>query len=575
MTFTPITLRIANQIEVGIQAAQNAGRLPALSLDDIKITVNRVKKDKPGDYSVPVAMTLAKPMGMKPLDVAQAIYENLPQESLFSKVEVAPPGFLNFWIEPLWLKAQLNTIIESGDRVFQQAIGKGKRVNVEFVSANPTGPLHIGRTRGAVVGDSIARLMEICGYDVHREYYFNNGGRQMMLLGKSLQARYLQALGLEAEFPEDGYKGQDIEAMGKQLATEVGDGWKDKDWLPFKDYAEEKNFEGIRNTLARIGIVMDLYFPELSLYEKDIWNALERLKDGGFIYKAAVHAGASEDEIASTEEKGMGEATWFRSTQFSDDKDRILVRSNGEPTYVLPDVAYHINKINRGFDLMIDVFGSDHYTESQVVNYCLQALDYDTTKVQVVLTQWVHLLRDGQTIAQSTRKGDAIPLDDLIDEIGADAVRYFMQQRSPDTTLNFDLDLAVKQSNENPVYYIQNAHVRCAGILRQVAERGYPDDWDTDADLTLLGELEIEFIQKMLEFPEIIIFAHDNIVPHQIAFWTLELARAFHPLYDNIRVLHTEVPEPLAKARLRLYRAAKVVFKRALTLMGMTAPEHM
>lgn len=575
MTFTPIPQRIVAQVRAGIDAAHAAGKLPGLDGHTFEISATRSKKGKQGDYAVAVAMALAKPLGMKPLDISQAIFDHLPQEDIFGRVAVAPPGFLNFWIEPVWIRIQVSRIIENGEKVFDQNIGAGKRANVEFVSANPTGPLHIGRTRGAVVGDSIARLLEACGWQVHREYYFNNGGRQMMMLGMSLQARYKQALGLPAELPEDGYKGDDVTHMGKKLAAEVGQAWQDYDWQPFKDYAEKENFASIRDTLARIGIVMDLYFPELSLYADGIWQVRDRLQAGGFTYQAVIHEGASAEEIKEAEEKNWEAATWFRSTRFGDDKDRIILRSNGEPTYVLPDVAYHVDKFARGFDRIVDVFGSDHYTEALVVRRALQALGYDVEKINVVLTQWVHLMREGQVVAQSTRSGEAIPLDSLIEEIGTDAIRYFMLARSADNTLNFDLDLAVKQSNENPVYYIQNAHVRCAGILRQLEERGYPADWDEDADLTCLGETETDFIHKMLELPEVLLNAHDLLAPHQIAFWAMDLARAFHPLYDEFRVLHSEVPENVAKARLRLYRAAKIIFNRVLDLMGMSAPERM
>lgn len=576
MSFEPIPQQIETHIQAAITRAQTAGDLPTPSeLDGISVPVNRPKKDDQGDYAVPVAMALAKPFRMKPLDIANTIQQHLADDDLYERVEVAPPGFINIWLNPRWLQAQVENIIRAGETVFGQNIGQERKVNVEFVSANPTGPVHVGRTRGAVVGDSIARLLEACGWKVHREYYFNNGGRQMMLLGESLRARYLQALGQQAEVPEEGYQGDYLVAMAQKLKDEVSDSWQGKDWQPFKDYAENENFANIKATLKRIGVEFDLFFAELDLYEKAIWEVQQHLEAGGHLYQAVYREGASEEEIAKAERENAGEATWFRSTAFDDTEDRVLIRSNGEPTYVLPDVAYHVNKIERGFDRIIDIFGSDHFTEAQTVNRALQALGYDVSKIDVVITQWVHLLRGGEQVGMSTRKGEFVALDDLIDEIGSDAIRYFMLARSPDNTLNFDLDLAVKQSNENPVYYIQNAHVRCCGILRQVAERGYADNWDEGADLSLLNEDEMAFVRKLIELPEILVFAHDSLAAHQLAFWALDLARLFHPMYDQYRVLHGDVPDEVAKARLRLYRAAKVVFARVLTLMGMNAPERM
>ncbi len=574
MSFPPIPKSIEALIRQAINAAQDAGDLPSPS-DHTEITIP-VKTAKQSNYASPVAMASAKLFGMKPLDIATAIAKHLPASDMIDRTEIAPPGFVNFWLSQTWLSAQIETIITAGDNVFGQDIGKGRRVMVEFVSANPTGPIHIGRTRGAVVGDAIARLLEACGWAVHREYYFNNGGRQMEMLGRSLKTRYLQALGQEANLPEDGYQGDYLVEMAAELKTEVGDSWKDKDWSAFKDYAEAKNFKSIRDTLERAGIVFDQYFNELDLYENGaVWKVRDQLQAHGYTYQDIVWQEASEEERAKAEAVNTEAATWFRSTAFDDDQDRVIVRANGDPTYVLPDIAYHVDKLERGFDWLVDVFGSDHFTEAQVVSRGLQALGKDADKVDVVIHQWVHLLKDNEKIGQSTRKGELITLDEIMDETSPDAIRYFLLSRSTDADITLDLDLAVRQSNENPVYYIQNAHVRCAGILRQLEERNYPPDWDQEADLTLLEEEELNFVLNMLSLPEQLELAHDNLAPHYMAFWALELARAFHPMYDRVRVLHSDVPEAVAKARLRLYRAAKVVFKRILTLMGMTAPEIM
>lgn len=573
LSFEPIQNGIVSLIEKAINTAQTVGDLPNSSENPPDIPV---KPAKQSNYASPIAMASAKLFKMKPLDIANAIAKHLPTDERIEKAEVSPPGFINFFLNDEWVRKQVEVIITAGDNVFQLDIGRNRKTMVEFVSANPTGPLHIGRSRGAVVGDAVARLLEITGWDVHREYYFNNGGRQMEMLGRTLQTRYLQELGVDAELPEDPYLGEYMIDIAKELQAEIGDSWKSQEWLAFKDYAEKAIFKNIEKTLARLGIKFDLFFNELSLYEDEsIWKIRDELDKRGYLYEAITREGASEEEIAKSKREKWEPATWFRSTDFGDTEDRIIVRGNGEPTYVLPDIAYHVNKLERGFERIVDIFGSDHFTEAQTVNRGLQALEKDADKVEVILTQWVHLIKDGEKAKMSTRAGEYETVDDFVDQVSVDAMRYFMLNRSADNTLNFDLDLAVKQSNENPVYYIQNAHVRCAGIIRQLEERGYADDWDEGADLSHLNETELEFVLKMLELPEQLVMAHDNLASHQIAFWALDLARAFHPLYEQSRVLHSEVEEPVAMARMRLYRAAKVIFKRVLLLMGMTAPEQM
>lgn len=574
MNFTPIPEQIEDLVQQAINAAQVAGDLPTLK--DHTTLSAPIKVAKQSDYASAIAMASAKVFQMKPVDIATAVVKHLPTTGLVNKAEVAPPGFINFWLSADWIQSQVNAIIEAGEQVFTTDWGKGKRVMVEFVSANPTGPLHIGRSRGAVIGDAMARLFEACGWAVHREYYFNNGGRQMQLLGLTLQARYLQALGENTTIPDEGYQGEYLVEMGQRLAQEVGTAWRDNSWEPFKQYAENAIFELIRATLARLGVRFDLYFNELDLYDNGaVWNIHDQLKARGYTYEATVWEGATPEEVAKAASKDAEKAVWFRSTAFGDDQDRVIVRANGEPTYALPDIAYHVNKLERGFDRVVNVLGADHFTESPVVKRGLSALEYDADKVDVILHQMVHLIKDGKKVGMSTRKGEIITLDEIMDQTGPDPIRYFLLSRSTDNDIAFDLDLALKRSNENPVYYIQNAHVRCAGILRQLQERGYADDWDNDADLSQLGEEEIAFVMQMLSFPEHLQLAHDNLAPHQLAFWALDLARAFHPMYERIRVLHSDVPESVAKARLRVYRAAKVVFQRVLTLIGMSAPEQM
>jgi arginyl-tRNA synthetase len=488
-------------------------------------------------------------------------------------VEVVHPGFINFRLDESWLKQQVDAIIAAGERLYQLDLGAGQRAQVEFVSANPTGPLHVGRSRGAIVGDSIARILEAAGYSVEREYYFNNAGAQMRNLGSSLRLRYHQALGLPVDIPADGtfYQGAYLVEMAQQLAAEQGAALADADWQPFKEYAEKRMFDMIRATLRRVDIHHDVFFNENSLYDSgEVEQTLAALRARGYVYEAAEWEGADAAEQQKAADKEP--ALWFRSTTFGDTKDRVLVKHDGEPTYTLPDIAYHVNKLERGFDLLVNILGADHYVQHQVVRHGVQALGGDESKIHVIIIQFVRLMRQGQEVKMSTRAGEIETLDDLIDQTSADAVRYLLLARSPDARIDFDLDAAVAQTNDNPVYYIQNAHVRCAGIFRQAAEAGLTD---TDADLSLLGADELTFIRKVLELGEQIEYSALNLEPHRIAFYAHELAATFHPIYDNVRVLHSDVPPDVARARLRFYRAARTTFARVLALMGMSAPDVM
>ncbi len=565
---------LARSVAQAISDAQAAGNLPAFDLPEIEI--RPPKRAEQGDYAASVALQLAKPTRMNPFHVATQIANHYTKPDFVGAVEVVHPGFINFRLDDQWLRAQVETIIAEGDALFRLELGAGKKAQVEFVSANPTGPLHIGRSRGAIVGDVMARLLEAAGYTVEREYYFNNAGVQMTNLAMSMRFRYREALGLPPA-GEDKlyYLGEYLKAFAEKLVGEQGDSLKDAGLAPFKEYAESRMFEMIRATLKRVDIHHDVFFNENSLYESEaIWRVLAALEERGYIYRAAESEfdetgnAADEDE----RERGKGEAVWFRSHLFGDKKDRVLVKTNGEPTYTLPDIAYHVNKLERGFEVCVNVLGADHYVQHQVVKYGLRALELDASKIHVVIVQIVHLLKNGEILKQSTRAGNFETLDDLIDQTSADAVRYMLLSRSADAQMNFDLDLAVKQSNENPVYYIQYAYVRSAGIFREAAARGVSDE---GADVRLLGAEELSFIRKALELGDVIETAARNYEPHRIAFYALELANAFHPVFDNVRVLHSEVPPEVAKARLRFFRAAQVALKRVLTLMGMSAPEVM
>ena len=563
-------------IEAAIKAAQASGQLPQFDIPPIPVSAP--KRAGQGDLSYP-AMGLAKLARMKPLDIARQIGDKLPELDFADEIRVAPPGFINCFISNDFLARQVDAFIAEGDALFQLGVGRGKRAQVEFVSANPSGPITIGHTRGAVVGDAMARLLEAAGYSVQREYYYNNAGNQMIKLGESLRLRYLQQLGDEVELPADFYHGQYLVEAAADLVAAHGDSLRGEGWEFFRDAAETRMFDWIERSLASVDIRHDAFFNETSLFESGkIWDVLETMRENGHIYEAAHWEGADEDEIADVESKGYEPATWFRSSAFGDEKDRVMVKSDGIPTYTLPDIAYHCDKLERGFDIAVNVLGTDHFSQAQVVRHGIRALGMDPEPIHVIFNQMVRAVRRNdetgkyEAVKQSKRAGDFDTLDDLVDMTSADAVRYHMLARSPNSQLDFDVDQVVKQTNENPVYYIQNAYVRCAGIFREAEERGFDDEC---ANLALLGEDELAFIGKALELGNVIEQAVVHYEPHKIAFFAQELASVFHPIYDKVRVLHSEVPHETAKARLRFYRAAAVVFQRVLGLMGMSAPERM
>ena len=562
----------AKLIDQAIRAAQAAGDLPAFESPAIEITAP--KRADQGDYASNIAMKLTKLANQPAPAIAQAIIKHLPQADFIASVVLAG-AFINFTLSKTFVEQQIEAVIAEGDSLFTLEIGKGKRAQVEFVSANPTGPLTVGRSRGGIVGDAMARVLDAAGYQVEREYYFNNAGNQMVMLGNSLKVRYLQALDKPVIVPGKDdttfYQGDYLIDYAKDLIAEQGEALVDADWKPFKEYVEKRIFDWIKGSLARVGIEHNVFFNEDSLYQdRTVWKALEDLKAQGHIYSASEWEGATEEEKAKAAH--LTPAQWFRSSTFEDDKDRILVRGDGTPTYTLPDIAYHRNKIERGFDLLVNVLGADHGSQYKVVQYAMTALGLDPSKIHVIIIQMVRFVKDGQPFKGSTRRGVYETLDELIDEVGADAIRYHLLARSSSTQMNFDLNEVVKQSNDNPVYYIQNAHVRCAGIFREAEARGVTDE---GADLSLLTTDELILVRKILEMGDVIETAVDKFEPHRIAFYAQELAAIFHPLYDRARVLHSEVPADVAKARLRLYRAAQIAFKRLLTLMGMTAPDRM
>ncbi|HRN68613.1 MAG TPA: arginine--tRNA ligase [Promineifilum sp.] len=544
-------------VQAAIIAAQSAGALPAFDVPDV--LVERPRDATHGDYATAVALQLARSARMAPLKIAEAIAAHLELPDYVGEANVVPPGFINFRLSAAWVQALPERVLASAGDFGRIDIGlEGKKTQVECVSANPTGPITLGRTRGGVIGDTLHRVLEAAGYDVTMEYYYNDAGRQVTLLGESVKVRYLQQLGQAAELLEEHYQGDYIIDLAQELIVEHGDALVDVPTDVFSEYARDQISRQQKATLARVGIVFDVYFREQSLYETGaVWRTLEVLRERGYIY----------------EKDG---AQWFRSTEFGDDKDRVVVKADGEPTYRLPDMAYHWDKAQRGFDLVVDIFGPDHHATAPQVLMGVRALGYNSDFVHTLLHQIVTLVRGGDTVKMSTRRGQYLTLDELVDEVGADPIRYFMISRSANSPVDFDLDLAMEQSDKNPVYYIQNAHVRCAGIFRKWVEAGFAEDADEGADLSLLThERELAFLRKALELGDVVETIATTYEPHRLAFYAYDLAALFHPAYEECRVLHSEVPEPVRLARLRFYRAAKAVFARVLDLMGMTAPDVM
>lgn len=562
-----------------IERAQEAGDLPPFEAPEPQVT--KPRNEGHGDYATPVAMALARDARMKPDQIAEILIRHLPENEAIGVVERAG-GFINFTLADDFLLRQVESILSEDPLLAQMDDFAGKLAQVECVSANPTGPITVGRVRGGIIGDTLARLLRAMGYTVELEYYFNNAGRQMRKLGESLKARYLERLGLPAVFPEEGYQGDYLYDIADALIAERGDSLREADYVAFKDYAEAAIFGMIKAALARVGIVFDHFFNENWVYENGaVWRLVDRLRELGLVYEAMLPE-QDEDSDARPDTGDIEDAvtadgkpaTWIRMRQLRDvKKDAAIIKSSGEPTYRLPDTAYHLDKLDRGFNPAINILGADHIEEAKDVAAMVAAVGYDASRIHVLLHQFVTLTESGETRRMSTRKGDFVTLDELVDDVGADAVRYFILARSPASHMDFDLDLARKHSNENPVYYIQNAHVRCASIARVAEERGVA--WD-DGDVMLLkGDSELRLIRKMIELPEVIEMAAAELEPHRIAFWAQDLARIFHPVYEEVRALHSTVDDETAKARLKLYAAARRVFARTLDLMGMSAPDSM
>ncbi len=516
-----------------------------------------------GDYASNFAFALAKRLKQNPRQIASEIIANLDDSGgLLDKVEIAGPGFINFFISPSAWYGTLRQVLEEPRKFGRLEAGEGSAVQVEFVSANPTGPLHIGHGRGAAIGDVLANLLEARGCRVQREYYINDAGNQMETLGRSLYYRYRQELGEKIEFPDNHYRGEYMRELAREFISERGEAFRAsslEEALPvFTEYASRRIFEGIREDLDQFGVRFDKWFSERELHDGGlIQKSIDSLRESGFIY----------------EKEG---AVWFKSTAFGDEKDRVVVRANGASTYFAADLAYHRNKFERGFQTVIDVWGADHHGYIERMLAGVQAMGGSRDALRIVLVQLVNLLRGGQPVAMSTRGGEFVTLREVVDEVGKDATRFLFLTRRTDSPLDFDLEVAKSRSNDNPVFYVQYAHARLCSIFEVARERGLEFDWRRAADETLhLLQVREEFeIMKLLaEYPEVVAECVRSLQPHYIPYYLHQLVSLFHGYYHDNRILGEDVE--LTRARLCLALAIKEVIANALSLLGVTAPEKM
>ena len=553
-----LDVQIEKAIGKSLRRAQRHGDLPAFDIPD-QIVVERPKQESMGEYATPVCMQLARLARMAPIKIAEQVVKNIRDLDFCDSIEVAPPGFINFRLAPSWLTQQVALIQQAADTYGCVDTGKGVKVQVEFVSANPTGPLHVGSARNAVLGDAIASVLSAAGYDVQREYYVNDAGSRMLAFYATLMARYAQALGVDEKVPEDGYHGIAMVELGKTIADEYGHKFLDmprEEALPaIGKIGLRSVLEGAADDLSLMGIKYDNWFSEQSLYTNGQYERIMTiLREGGYV---DLHDGA----------------VWFMATKLGGSKDEVIVRSDGTPGYFASDIAYHYDKfVTRGFDRVIDIWGADHQGHVPRMHIMMQALGLDPERLVITLYQLVTLKRGGEIVRLSKRTGDIITLREVLEEVGPDAVRFFLLARSADSQMDFDLDLAKEQSDENPVYYIQYAHARICSILRNAEGIDY-----ADGDLSLLtSEAELALIRSMARLPQVVRDAAVNLAPHGLTYYAQELASQFHSFYRDCRVI-SSLPEDeaITRARLRLVEACRITLARTLILMGMTTPEIM
>lgn len=550
--------RLRQQIGDALQACFNNGTLHSGVVPDVQIEIPG--NPDHGDFASNLAMTMARAEKKSPRQIAEALVEALDGCDFLSKVEIAGPGFINFTLAPGCWYEVLDEITVKGKDYGLSQVGEGQKVQVEFVSANPTGPLHIGHGRGAATGDVVASVLQAAGYEVQREYYINDAGNQMRTLGLSLLLRYRQVCGEQVEFPDDCYQGDYILDLAKEIHGAEGTRYLELDEneaiKSLGCFGGDRILAGIRDDLEAFGITFDRWYSEQGLFDRDeVSNGLKVLKEKGLSY----------------EKDG---AVWFRTTDFGDDKDRVLVRSNGETTYFASDVAYHLEKFSRGFDTVIDVLGADHHGYVQRMKAVVNGLGRNPDDLQIILVQLVSLLREGEPVAMSTRSGEFVTLREVVDEVGKDACRFIFLLRRADSQLDFDLELAKRQSNDNPVYYVQYAHARVCSICRNAEEQGVVTLEREALDLSCLTLAEeLALAKHLARYPETVVNAAQNREPHRIVYFLQELASQFHSYYNRQRVLVDDLAT--TQARLYLVKGVRTVLANALNLLGVDAPERM
>lgn len=551
--------RLAAAIRQAVDTAISAGELPALDIPEIELEIPREKAH--GDYAVNIAMKLSRAARRPPRAVAEAILAHLDrQQGWIDQAEIAGPGFINIRLGRPWLRELVGGVIQDPDQYGCTPDGLGRKVLLEYVSANPTGPLHVGHGRGAAVGSALAHILRAAGYSLATEFYINDAGNQILNFGRSLEARFFQRLGRDFPLPEDGYHGNDLIELADRYIAVHGDGLKDASEGERRQalvaFALEENLARLKRDLEAFGVTFDRWFSESSLHERGaVQEAVSVLKERGHLYDS-------------------DGASWFRTTDFGDDKDRVLIRANGLPTYMAVDIAYHAEKFLRGFDELINIWGADHHGYIPRMKAAVEALGHDPDSLRIVLVQMVTLISEGQPLVMSKRTGQLVTLSELVEEVGRDAARFFFIMRSADSQFEFDLDLAKERSNENPVYYVQYAHARVASIFRQAEEQGVSaENAGLDVLDALTEEMEVDLVKKISEFPEEVSAAAATLEPHRITRYLLDVAGMFHSYYNAHRVL---VDDPAQRAaRLLLVKAVGITVRRGLELLGLSAPDRM
>lgn len=550
--------RLRNLLLSALEKSSTAGLFSFESLPDFVIEVPR--DEGHGDFASNIAMLLARQARMAPRKIAEIINGQIDRELMpeLEKTEVAGTGFINFFINQSWLYDLPALVIGMGER-YGSSPRHNQKVQVEFVSANPTGNLHMGNARGGAIGDTLANSLAYAGYEVEREFYINDAGNQIDVFAQSLEARYLQLMGAKIEFPDNGYAGQDVVDTVKRIIRDYQDSLltmsSEARQKLVVDYALREKLEYIKRTLSNFGINYDVWFSEKSLHESGQVNeVINYLKDQGYIY----------------EEEG---ALWFKSTLFGDEKDEVVIRANGLPTYFAADIAYHRNKFQRGFDRVINVWGADHHGHVGRMKGAMKALGYDENRLDILLMQLVRLYRGGIVVRMSKRTGTTVSLDELIEEVGRDAARFFFVMRSPDSQMDFDLDLAKEKNQDNPVYYVQYAHARIQSIFRQAAAAGVKIKKVEEVDFSVLGTEELQILRKIADFPGEIAITARTMAPQRIAHYVLDLAGLFHSFYNHQRVLNEN--KSLQDARLLLMETTRITIKNALSILGVSAPDQM